>query len=89
MNNIIKFPESESFRYNTVNGFLELFCKFGGHDELGIGQTEKGVDEFEMRICDESVVGTRKQVAEFLWAAAYLLDSDQEWVADKYPCINK
>ena len=86
---VIKFPASEAIRYNFTNGFLELFSKFGDHDEIGIGQIEKGGDQFEMRICNESVIGTRKEVAQFLWAAAYLLDSDQELVADKYPCIDK
>ena len=31
----------------------------------------------------------REDLARFLWAAAYFIDSGQQWVEDKYPAINR
>ena len=86
MSNVIKFPESESIKYSINEG-----------DVLGVSGFFHGVeieltpasDEFEIQINDEYIIGSREEMAKMLWAMAYMLDSDQEWAADKYPCINK
>jgi hypothetical protein len=87
MSNIINFPESESFSYSQYEGGVLAIC--GDFSDIDIDIERITEELFSIQIGDQYVAGTRKQVSEFLWAAAYMLDSDQEWVADKYPSINK
>ena len=86
MGNVIDFPESETVKYSinvdTVLGVSGFF--HGVEIEL-----TPASDEFEIQINDEYVIGSREEMSKMLWAMAYMLDSDQEWVADKYPAIDK
>lgn len=86
MSNIIKFPNSESIKY-AIHDEKVLSVSGIFHDvEIELSPIS---DEFEIQINNEYVIGSRKKMAEFLWAMAYMIDSDQEWSADKYPSINK
>ncbi len=87
MGDVIDFPESEPYSYSKFKHTTLAICGDFSNIDIDIEQMTKEL--FSIQIGDQYVAGTRKQVSEFLWASAYMLDSDQEWVADKYPCIDK
>lgn len=46
-------------------------------------------DRFHVFVDDSENSFSRKELVEFLWAAAMLLDGDQEWFNGDYPCLDK
>lgn len=46
-------------------------------------------DRFHVFVGDSENSFSRKELAEFLWSAAMLLDGDQEWFGGDYPCLDK
>ncbi len=84
--NIIKFPESESVCYGQHDGKITgLIGKFDR--DVDFEQITGG--DFAIQIGDEYAQATRKEMSQFLWAAAYFLDSNQEWAESEYPALNK
>lgn len=88
MTNIIKFPEPESFKYiecdNRISGVTGKF-----DTDVDMEVDASGDARFIVCGGGNYAVATRKEMAQFLWAAAYFLDSDQEWAESEYPALNK
>ena len=86
MSNIIKFPEKESFVYAQYDGKITgLVGKF----DIDVDFEQITGGKFAIQIGDQYAEATRKDMAEFLWAAAYYIDSNQEWAESEYPALNK
>ena len=87
MGNVIKFPESEVFDYIQYGGKIR---GVSGKFDLGVDMEVDGETVSLQIDCDGVILeGIRKEMAQFLWAAAYFLDSDQEWAESEYPALNK
>ncbi len=98
--NIIQFPrpdsDSESFNYivhqesdhTKVLGVIGLFSAKGSKKSIQLIKSDSN-ERFMFEINNEHVSGTRKELAQFLWAAAYFLDSDGEFMVDKYMGLDK
>lgn len=98
--NIIQFPrpdsDSESFNYivrqetdcTKVFGIIGSFNSKGNKESIQLIKSDSN-ERFMFEIGDEHVSGTRKELAQFLWAAAYFLDSDGEFMVDKYMGLDK
>jgi hypothetical protein len=43
---------------------------------------------FMISIADKMEVFSREGLSEFLWMAAYMVDSEQRWCPDELPAIN-
>ena len=87
--NIIKFPESESFKYiETHNKILGVAAKFDKGVDMWVDDDNKTAN-LQIDAGADWAEATRKEMAQFLWAAAYFLDSDQEWAESEYPALNK
>jgi len=76
MNNIIQFPtDREEFKHAT-------YTKDG--DSLGVAKLDRKIEivrlnnsEFALITDQGSTVHSRESLSEFLWIAAYFLDSEQ------------
>lgn len=87
MSNVIDIKdwqdERESFGY-LISG-----------KDVGIGSKELDLeihgsaDSVNLYIDGVKHRTTRKSLSEFLWAAAYYLDSDEEWLGNEYVGLNK
>ena len=89
VSNIIKFPEKESVSYSQYEGKMTGVYGTFNCETPDIEMQQITAELFSLEIGGEYVSGTRKQVAQFLWAAAYFLDSNQEWAESEYPALNK
>jgi len=85
MTNIIQFPNRENIVYDLSGGNnsvmdkgLEIIVGFEGDDP----------DSVFMAINGEGVDTDRKRLAEFLWCAAYMVDSEQRFAGGEYPARN-
>jgi len=84
MTNIIQFPNRENIGYDTENGMavmdagLELIIGFEGDD----------TDSVFIAVNGEGIHTDRKRLSEFLWCAAYMLDSEQRYAEGEYPARN-
>ena len=87
MSNIIKFPESEVFEYRKNE--TQIFGVVGKFDLDLEMMVDDGAVNMQIGCDGDHVEATRKDMAKFLWAAAYFLDSDQEWAENEYPALNK
>ncbi len=84
--NIIDFPES--FHYIKWDEHIGM-CS----DEVDI-ELLPDIEGDKSKVCiglnDIHQTVDRKRLAEFFWAAAVFLDSDQEWFkVGEYPSLNK
>jgi len=88
MSNIIKFPESEPFKYIQYDGKMR---GIEGIFDIGVTMHIEDDKSVSLQIDSDGVIleTTRKELSQFLWAAAYFLDSNQEWAESEYPAINK
>ena len=89
VSNVIKFPERESFSYiETHNKILGVTGKFDIEVDMWVDDSQKNVN-LQIGNDGDYAETTRKEMAQFLWAAAYFLDSNQEWAESEYPALNK
>jgi hypothetical protein len=78
MSNIIKFPDKESeFEHISYTEGVD-------DDSIGLAMLDKSIglarindSEFAFAMGEDAQVYSREELAEFLWVAAYLLDSEQ------------
>ena len=87
MSNVIEFPaefkDTDGLGYIVdENSIFGVRCN--GIELTAEDNTKNG---FILRYSGESV--SREDLARFLWAAAYFLDSDQEWDDSDYIGLNK
>lgn len=87
MAKILEFPRIESVRYTAKNGDIAVISKIAN---LSINNYWG-----ELNVCDGDgwpmstlQPHNRKELAEFLWASAYLLDSEGRHRADEYPALD-
>lgn len=81
--NIIPFPEQEKdFEYCG-------YAEYG--DQIGVAMRDWSLQfvplnsrEILVRLCDNDLIFRREELAELLWAAAFLLDSQEEQLAEEY-----
>lgn len=83
MTNIIKFPTSDEDTNYVKGGDGDFLVNF--NDEVFIG-FDNGVPSISLG--GKTVSMTRKKLAKLLWASAYLVDSEQRWAEDEFPCQN-
>lgn len=76
--------EPESWGYKDLDGEIGIGSKY-----IDIELYRKNADVVYIELLGEMEQVDRKGLAEFLWAAAYFLDSDQEWLRGEYVCIDK
>lgn len=80
MNNIVKFPASindDSFCYMDLDGDLGLSTV-----DRKIAVLRLNDDEFTVITPEGEELHNRRQLAEFFWAAATFIDSDEKWRID-------
>ena len=76
--------EPDSWGYMDFDGDIGVGSKY-----IDIELYSKNPDVIYINLLGEMEQVDRQGLAEFLWAAAYFLDSDQEWLKGKYVCLNK
>lgn len=91
MSNIIDFQkwkdadkEPEGWGYKTWDREIAICSKF-----IDFEIYRKNADVIYVEVFGEVEQVDRKGFAEFLWAAAYFLDSDEEWADGEYVCLDK
>jgi len=88
MTNIINFPvpEREHVSYSATKGTgmavmdaeLKAIIGFDGDDP----------DNVFIAVNGEGIDTDRKRLAEFLWCAVYMIDSEQRFIFDELPARN-
>lgn len=84
MTNIIKFPvpDRENISYSTDDGELAVMDR---ELDVIIGIDSDSFDSVFLGIDGVGFHTDRKRLAEFLWSAAYMLDSEGRYKFDEYP----
>ena len=75
---------TESNGYEIYN--KNLISVVNKTTNTSIGKDEKGL--FNILIKKKNTAISRKEMAEFLWMAAYMLDSEQRWCPGQLPAMN-
>jgi len=88
MGNIIQFPciNSENIGYDISNGNGDAVMDKGL--DLIVGFDEGSVESVFIAVNGEGIHTDRKRLAEFLWCAAYMVDSEQRFAEGEYPARN-
>lgn len=88
MTNIIQFPQisSENIGYDISNGNGDAVMD--KELEFIVGFDEGSFDSVFMAVNGEGMHTDRKRLAEFLWCAAYMVDSEQRFAGGEYPARN-
>lgn len=86
MSNVIKvdFTEEEESVYKIHDGVLRAVENKASGAAIG-SMTPR---TFTIGLEGKMAVMDRKEMAEFLWMAAYMVDSERRWCKDKYVGIN-
>lgn len=86
MSNVInvEFSKEEENAYKMHGGVLRATENIASGATIGV----MAEDAFTISIQDKMAVMPRKEMAEFLWMAAYMVDSEQRWAKDEYVGLN-
>ena len=86
MSNVInvEFSKEEENTYKMHGGVLRATENIASGATIGV----MAEDAFTISIQDKMAVMPRKEMAEFLWMAAYMVDSEQRWAKDEYVGLN-
>lgn len=88
MTNIINFPvpDREHVSYDGTTG--SGMAVMDGDLKAIIGFDGDSMDSVFIAVNGEGIHTDRKRLAEFLWCAAYMVDSEQRFTFDEFPARN-
>ena len=87
MNNVIGVdftPKKENSEYEINDKQLRAVRNHG----LNLCVGSMTLNTFMVSMQGQSEVISRDELSEFLWMAAYMLDSEQRWCPKEMPAIN-